>query len=286
MRLSSDACSSAARLASMNCEDGIVRLVATRIASTFARSPGAIVAGTIPLASRLARAQSEYERAASAGFGVGARSVLADISDGQRFLWRHAGVRSNTLIGALQSVAGAGFMALAVPWCDRVLGIGTSGWRFGLVFSMWGVGGILAAWLTPRLLTRVGTARLTLLAIPVSAAAGLVVATTGTWLVAVLAMVGWGVAYQLVIINSLTYRQQVTPEHLLSRVNTAGRMLSWGLGWTLGALVAGGLANEWGVRRAMVSVVAVGVLAAAYAWLSPLRGIARDPQTVPAPAAP
>ena len=158
-------------------------------------------------------------------------------------------------------------MALAVPWCDRVLGVGTSGWRFGLVFSMWGVGGILAAWLTPRLLTRVGTARLTLMA-------------TTTWLVAVLAMVAWGVAYQLVIINSLTYRQQVTPEHLLSRVNTAGRMLSWGLGWTSGALVAGGLASQWGVRPAMVTVVAVGVLAAAYAWLSPLRGVAHEPAAV------
>jgi MFS family permease len=221
------------------------------------------------------------ERAASTGFAVGARSVLADIRDGQRFLWRHAGVRSNTVIGALQSLAGAGFMALAVPWCDRVLGVGTSGWRFGLVFSMWGVGGILAAWLTPRLLRRVGTARLTLLAIPLSAAAGLVVATTTTWLVAVVAMVGWGVTYQLVVINSLTYRQQVTPEHLLSRVNTAGRMLSWGIGWTVGALAAGGLANEWGVRRAMVSIVAVGVLAAAYAWLSPLRRIANEPEAAP-----
>jgi MFS family permease len=227
---------------------------------------------------------SARERAVSPGLAVGVRSVLEDIRDGQRFLWRHAGVRSNTVIGALQSMAGAGFMALAVPWCDRVLGVGTSGWRFGLVFSMWGVGGILAAWLTPRLLTRVGTARLTLLAIPVSAAAGLAVSSTTTWLVAVLAMVGWGVAYQLVVINSLTYRQQVTPEHLLSRVNTAGRMLSWGVGWTFGALAAGGLADQWGVRRAMVTVVAVGVLAAAYAWLSPLRRIAAERS--PAPPAP
>jgi hypothetical protein len=79
------------------------------------------------------------------------------------------------------------------------------------------------------------------------------------------------VAYQLVIINSLTYRQQVTPEHLLSRVNTAGRMLSWGVGWTLGALVAGGLSTRIGVRPAMISVVSVGLLAAVYGWLSPLR---------------
>jgi MFS family permease len=165
-------------------------------------------------------------------------------------------------------------MALAVPWCDRVLRIGTSGWRFGLVFSAWGVGGILAAWLTPRLLRRLTAARLTLMWIPVSAVSGLLVALSTHWLAAVVFMVGWGVAYQLVIINSLNYRQQVTPEHLLSRVNTAGRMLSWGLGWTVGALLAGALADHVGVRPAMLTVVGVGLAAAAYAWLSPLRGIA------------
>ena len=219
---------------------------------------------------------SGRERAASPTLGAGVRAVLAEIADGQRFLWRHAGVRSNTIIGGLQSIGGAGFMALAVPWCDRVLGIGTSGWRFGLVFSMWGVGGILAASSTPRLLRRVGAARLTLLSIPVSAAFGLLVATTTWWVVAVVGMVGWGVSYQLVIINSLTYRQQETPEELLSRVNTAGRMLSWGFGWSLGSVAAGALATQVGVRTAMLTVVAVGVLAAAYAWLSPLRQIARS----------
>jgi MFS family permease len=217
---------------------------------------------------------SRREQAAQSSLRAGVAAVLREIADGQRFLWRHAGVRSNTLIGMLQSIAGAGFMALVVPWSDRVLRIGTSGWRFGLVYSMWGVGGILAASLTPRLLRRMGAARLTLLSIPLSAAFGLLVATTSAWYVAVVGMVGWGVAYQLVVINSLTYRQQETPEHLLSRVNTAGRMLSWGAGWTLGSVFAGALAGQVGVRPAMIGVVAVGAAAAAYAWLSPLRGIA------------
>jgi MFS family permease len=200
--------------------------------------------------------------------------VLADIREGLTFLWRHDGVRTNTVIGMLQSVAGAGWVALWVPWADRTLGIGTSGWRFGLVFSVWGLGGILASALTPWLLRRATPARLTLLAIPLSGVAGVCVALTTHWVVAAVLMVGWGVAYQVVIINSLTYRQQVTPEHLLSRVNTAGRMLSWGVGWTLGAVVAGALATQVGVPRAMLWLTCVGLGAAAYAWLSPLRRIA------------
>jgi MFS family permease len=205
---------------------------------------------------------------------LGVAGVLADIREGLSFLWHHDGVRTNTVIGMLQSAAGAGWVALWVPWADRTLGIGTSGWRFGLVFSVWGLGGISASVLTPWLLRRASPARLTLLAIPLSGAAGVCVALTTHWVVAAVLMVGWGVAYQVVIINSLTYRQQVTPEHLLSRVNTAGRMMSWGIGWTLGAVVAGALATQVGVPRAMLSLACVGLVAAAYAWLSPLRRIA------------
>ena len=67
-----------------------------------------------------------------------ARQILTEVGEGVRYLWGHLGVRAMTIIGLLQSVAGAGFMALAVPYVDRLLGIGTSGWRFGMVFSAWG----------------------------------------------------------------------------------------------------------------------------------------------------
>ena len=207
---------------------------------------------------------------------LSASAILADVREGVRFLWRHAGVRSNTIVGTIQSLSGAGFIALYVPWADRILGIGTSGWRFGLIYSVWGLGGILAAALTPRMLRRASAARLTLTWIPVSAVAGLAAATATHWAVVTVLMVVWGVAYQVVIINSINYRQQVTPEHLLSRVNTAGRMLSWGVGWTLGAVVAGALAGPLGVRGAMVTVVAFGLVGAVFAWTSPLRQIATD----------
>jgi predicted MFS family arabinose efflux permease len=197
--------------------------------------------------------------------------LVGDVVEGVRYLVGHPGVRSMTVIGMLQSVGGAGFMGLAVVWTDRVLGIGTSGWRFGLVFSVWGIGGIVASWLVPRSLRRTTAARLTLLAIPVSGAAGLAVALSTGWTFAVLGMTVWGTAYQIVLLGSLTYRQQVTPENLLSRVNTAGRMLSWGIGWPVGATGAGLLAEHIGVRPTMIAVVCAGVLGAVFAWTSPLR---------------
>lgn len=203
--------------------------------------------------------------------GLRPRVLLAEVGDGLRYLAGHAGVRSMTVVGFLVSLSGAGFMALSVPYADRILGVGTSGWRFGAVYAAWGVGGITVAVLTPRLLRRVSAARLTLLWLPVCAVSGLVVVTTSSWLVAVTVMVVWGVSYQGTVLNSITYRQQVTPDHLLGRVNTAGRMLSFGVGWTGGALGAGALAAAIGLRGGLVAMVSVGLLAAVFGWLSPLR---------------
>jgi hypothetical protein len=91
-------------------------------------------------------------------------------------------------------------------------------------------------------------------------------------------MVGWSSAYMLVVINSINYRQQVTPEPLMSRVNTAGRMLSFGAGFPVGALLGGVVAANAGPVAGMLAGAAVAAMGAAYGWVSPLR-------TIPAEAA-
>ncbi|HEY0473853.1 MAG TPA: MFS transporter [Kribbella sp.] len=200
--------------------------------------------------------------------------VFADIAEGVRFLVGHPGVRTMTLVGSLQSFAGGGFVALMVVWCDRVLHVGTSGLRFGLVFGAWGIGGLVAALGLPRLLKRLPPAAITLYAMPVSAVLGIVTAVMPTWPLAAIALLAWGSAYVLVIVNAISYRQQVTPEQLLGRVNTAGRMLSWGVGWTVGSLVGGVIGSQLGVRPAMVVMGLFGFVAVLVAWTSPLRAIA------------
>ncbi|WP_185444663.1 MFS transporter [Kribbella qitaiheensis] len=200
--------------------------------------------------------------------------VFADIAEGVRFLVGHPGVRTMTIVGSLQSFAGGGFMALMVVWCDRVLHVGTSGIRFGLVYGTWGIGGLIAALGLPRLLKRMAPAGVTLYAIPVSATLGIVSPLMPTWQLAAIALLVWGSAYVLVIVNSVSYRQQVTPEHLLGRVNTAGRMLSWGVGWTGGSVVGGVVGSAIGIRSGMLVMGASGFVAVLVAWTSPLRRIA------------
>ena len=112
-----------------------------------------------------------------------------------------------------------------------------------------------------------------------SGVAGVIVALQSVWWVAVAVMAVWGVAYQMVVMNSISYRQQVTPDSLQGRVNTAGRVLSFGVGWSAGAAVAGLLATWVGLRPAMLAMVSVGVLAAGYAWSSPLPRLSALPLT-------
>ena len=97
-----------------------------------------------------------------------------------------------------------------------------------------------------------------------------------------LVLVGWGAAYMGVVINAITYRQQVTPEPLMSRVNTTGRMLSFGLGSPIGSVLGGvvaQVADPWAGILAGAAVLAAG---AAVAWLSPLRREGVNPATIPA----
>jgi hypothetical protein len=158
-----------------------------------------------------------------------------------------------------------------VVWIDQRLEVGTEGLRFGLVYGAWSVGGLAASLALPSLVRRFEAARIALVALPFAAVVGVVVPFLTSWWVAGLALTVWGVFYMLAVINSVTYRQQVTPEHLLGRVNTAGRMLAWGLGWTGGAFVAGALVGWLGLVPTLVVLSSTGVLAAVVAWTSPLR---------------
>lgn len=209
------------------------------------------------------------------------RVLFRDVGTGLRFLVGHAGVRTMTIVGSLQSLAGGGFMALIVVWSDRVLGIGTSGVRFGTVYGTWGIGGLIASLALPKLLKRTVPARITLYAVPASAVLGVLTCLMPNWQWAAVLTLLWGIAYVLVIVNSITYRQQETPEELLGRVNTAGRMLSWAVGWTLGATLGGVLGNLLGIRPAMVALCSVSFVAVIVAWTSPLRRVPSKKVTSP-----
>ncbi|MGW6928774.1 MFS transporter [Lentzea sp. NPDC054927] len=202
----------------------------------------------------------------------GAGEIVADVREGLRFLWHEPIIRTLTLVGATHSVAIGAWMAVLVPFADRVLGVAPSGdVRLAALFSSWGVGAIIASRLLPRLTARWGGARLALTALPLSLLGGLFVLISGHWLVACAAVAYWGATSATVVINGITYRQQVCPPELQSRVNTTGRMIAWGLGQPLGAVLSGVLSVAAGDPRAGLAAGVAGLLVGVVmAWVTPV----------------
>ena len=209
-----------------------------------------------------------------------ARQLGREISEGLGFLWRHRGVRAMTTVATLQCMVGGAFVALMVVWADRQLGVGTQGWRFGLVYASWAIGGVIASFALPSLLRRHSPPWVALRMLPVSAILGLIVPLLDRWWLAALMLSTWASVYIMVFINSVSYRQEVTPESLLGRVNTTGRMIAWGIGWTGGALSAGVLVSFLGLRGTMLSFASISILSTVVAWSSPLRHSAPQPVRV------
>ncbi|MFP5021947.1 MFS transporter [Pseudonocardia phyllosphaerae] len=206
--------------------------------------------------------------------------VVADVREGLGLVFGHPVVRTLTLVGTTQAVAGGAWAAMTVPWADAVLGIRPAGDpRLGLLFACWGVGGLVAARVVPWLSSRWGGARLALAALPVSTACALAVCASTHWVPALLAATAFGAAYTIVVLNAVTFRQQVTPPHARARVSTTARMLSWGVGTPAGAALAGAVASTGaGPRGALLAGALVLAFGVVVAWTGPaLRTAARVP---------
>jgi MFS family permease len=214
--------------------------------------------------------------AATAGAaGSAVRRTLRDIREGLDFLWRQPLVRTMVLTGFGNTVTGGAVMGLLVVYGVRALELGEGGAGIGLLYSAGAAGSLLATLALPWLVRHVPVGRITLwglvanplLVVALALAPGLTVALPFYLL--------WFGCHMLVIVNGISLRQMVTPDHLQARVNTAGRMVAWG-GTPFGAAL-GGLVAELTTIRTAYALLALPVLVSALlGWYSPLRSERKD----------
>ena len=220
-------------------------------------------------------------------------SLRADIGEGLRYL------RGQPLLRRLGLLTGARlftFTAVSAPLAPYALAPGPMGLStvgYGLFAGSTAIGAVISSLVGERLVARIGAARclqLTMVAFSVTELSPLAVQP---FVVGVL----WNVGTFFVIIwnvVTLSVRQRLVPEHLLGRVNSAFRVVSWGV-IPIGALF-GGLMAEWvGFRwtfvicAALTASLALGTRAITDEGLRTGRfdGPAREftPPTHPAPPA-
>lgn len=192
-----------------------------------------------------------------------------------RFLRSDATARTMTLVGFAHAVAGGAFAAVLLPWADVELGVPPAGdARLALVVSCWAIGGLIAAGITPALRRRLGPARLGMEALLASLAGGFALLAATHWLPAVLIATAWSAAYWVVVCNAAAHHRTAAPAELRSRVDGCARALTHGLGFPIGAVLAGAVAGVADPRAGLAAGLAVLALGTALGWI-PLRAAAR-----------
>lgn len=250
--------------------EAVVRIAGTAVAGglfALVRPAGALAfdALTFAASALLIRAVASSPPARTAPEG-GRPGFKQSIGEGLRFLWGHPTLRTMTVIGTLLSVSGGAIVGQMVVFADRGLGIHGSDPRIGLLYAAWSVGGIGGSLLLPVLRRWLDAFQVLLVALPIGAVLGLLVVSTSDWRIALAALATWGSAYLVVLVNTMTYSQEVTPAELQGRVNTTRRMLSSGLGVPLGALLASAVTVRLGIQAGMSTAVVAVALATAIVW--------------------
>lgn len=215
---------------------------------------------------RIRKAQAKPEREPGS-------QLFADIAEGLRFVLANSLLRAIAASSGLFNLAFSAYMAMLIFFLPREVGLGSG--QMGVVFSVLGIGGLLGALAAKRVTAWLGEGPAIWICVAVTAPFALLwpaaVAGWSVWLAAA----GLGIAsFGVVIYNiaQVSFRQRVTPDRLLGRMNATMRFLVWGT-QPVGAVLGGTLGQFYGARAALWIAGALACLAFFPVLLSPLRGM-------------
>lgn len=193
------------------------------------------------------------------------------ITDGLRFLRADPYLRVLTIFGATSNLALTGYQSILVVFLIRQVNVSPGG--VGLLISAMSVGGVIGAATAAAVTRRLGTARGMLVCELAGAPFALLIPLTspGTGLLwVVLGGIGVGVGVVSGDVINSSFRQTYTPRPLLGRVIVSMQFLNYGT-IPAGALLAGTLAGNLGLRPTMWIMAAGVPLASLVLLLGPIR---------------
>ncbi|SCF28565.1 Transmembrane secretion effector [Micromonospora matsumotoense] len=186
--------------------------------------------------------RQEFIDTAGAESGA-ARRLLADMTTGARWLWRHRLLRDLAMMAGALNFVSAGAMAVLVVYAHRSLGLSDLG--YGLLLAAEAAGAVLAAPVAPVLVRRIGRDHALVIVAATHTAASLTLWLAPTWPMAVLAFfvaACGSVTWDVVVV---ALRQTLIPDGLQGRVNSVYRLVAWGA-IPLGAAAAGMISHRFG----------------------------------------
>ncbi|MEU2629589.1 MFS transporter [Kitasatospora sp. NPDC007106] len=199
------------------------------------------------------------------------RSLRREVRDGLGLVFGDVWFRTLTLWGAAGNLALTGFQSILVVFLVREVHLPPG--AVGSLVAVGSVGGIAGAAVARRVAAAIGTARamlvfeiglplLTLLVPLTTPGAGLAFYLVGAFAVSAGVVAGN-------VVKS-TFQQQYCPPELLGRLSASSSVLNFGA-IPVGAVLAGLLGTEIGLRPAMWVLTAGVPLAGLILWWSPVR---------------
>lgn len=215
------------------------------------------------------------------------RHLGREIGEGLRFVLHNRLLRSIAMCTGSANLFGSIAMTMVLVLLADELDVPAG--TIGLLMSTGAIGGLVGAFTAMRIARWLGQGPTIVYVIGVTAPFGLLLAVVQPGWMLWLGAAGFGMTmFGAVVYNiaQVSFRQGLTPERLLGRMNATMRFLVWGT-MPLGGLIGGVLGANVGVRETVMIGMAGGCLAFLPVFFSPLRtmrelprGDEREPATV------
>jgi MFS family permease len=208
-----------------------------------------------------------------------ARRMRTEIAEGLRYVITHPYLRHIAGSTATFNFFGSFLGAIALVYAVRVLGL--SPVSIGLMFTLSNVGPLVGALTANKISSRFGVGPTIVGATAIAGPMFLSVplAPHGTGAIAVIgpAFAIGGLANVVYNVTQVSLRQAMCPERMQGRMNSVMRFLVWGT-IPLGALLAGTLASQIGLRPTLFVGAAGCCLPFLSVLLSPVRSLREMPE--------
>lgn len=190
------------------------------------------------------------------------RTIRSDIREGFSFVMSRPVLRTMALMVGMGNLANSAvFPVLVLFAVGPGSEMGLTEPEFGILFAVLATGGMIGGLSADRVQRRLGRAPALTLAVLAGALLVATPAFTSNVVVIAVALFIGGLGLMLWNIITVSFRQRVTPDHLLGRVNSTYRLVAWGT-IPIGAAVGGALGEWLGLRSVflIMGVVALGAL--------------------------
>jgi Na+/melibiose symporter-like transporter len=233
----------------------------TALFALSAPLPFAVDAATFLAAALLVRSVRPVPgQAAERGHPLPSSGIFAEVAEGFRWLWRHRTLRTVCLLIGLLNFCVLTVMGIAVLYALNVLHISAA--AYGAALVVIGLGGLAGLLVAPACVARLGRGGTLKLALGLAPAPFLIAGLTSDVLVAASGLTLVGASITLATVVTTALRQDLIPQPLFGRVNSAYRLVINGVS-PLGGLAGGVLAGVLGLRAPFIlagSVMAVAAL--------------------------